>query len=62
MSWGMLYYRHQHSEGIMKEALFFIAGLVVGVYHKDVPYLNQINTQKIKLHINGLIEAVSEAQ
>ena len=46
----------------MKEVLIFITGLVVGVCHKDVPYLNQINTQKIKTHINGLVEAVSEAQ
>ena len=46
----------------MKELLIFFTGLVVGIYHKDVPYLNQINTQKIKIHINGLIEAVSEAQ
>lgn len=46
----------------MKDVLIFITGLVVGVYHKDIPYLNEINTQKVKLHINGLLDAVSEAQ
>tara|TARA_B100000123_G_C25680816_1_gene406350 strand:+ start:629 stop:769 length:141 start_codon:yes stop_codon:yes gene_type:complete len=46
----------------MREALFFIAGLVVGVYHKDIPFLSNIDTQKIKVHVSGLIEAVSEGQ
>ncbi len=46
----------------MKEALIFITGLVVGVYHKDIPYLNEINTQKIKRHIYGIYQAVSEGQ
>ena len=62
MPWSMLYYKHQHSEGTMKDVLIFITGLVVGVYHKDIPFLSNIDTQKIKVHVNGLIEAVSEGQ
>ncbi len=47
----------------MKQLLYFATGIVVGgVFHDEIPYLNEINTQKLKKHIYGIYQAVSEAQ
>ena len=47
----------------MKELLCLIVGVAIGtLFHDDIPYLKDINTRKLKRHLNGVIDSVSEAK
>ena len=47
----------------MKELLCFILGLAIGtLFHNDIPYLKDINTRKLKRHLNGVVDVVTEAK
>ena len=47
----------------MKELLCLIVGMAIGtLFHDDIPYLKDVNTKKLKKHLSGLVEAVSEAK
>ena len=47
----------------MKELLCFIFGLAIGtLFHNDIPYLKDINTRKLKRHLNGVVDVVKEAK
>ena len=47
----------------MKELLCFIFGIAIGtLFHKDIPYLKDINTRKLKRHLNGVMDAVSDGK
>tara|TARA_A100001515_G_scaffold47460_2_gene37498 strand:+ start:1654 stop:1797 length:144 start_codon:yes stop_codon:yes gene_type:complete len=44
----------------MKEALCLIIGIAIGtLFHEDIPYLKDVNTKKLKKHLNGVVESVS---
>lgn len=47
----------------MKQLLYFTLGVVVGaIFHSDIPFLKDLNTDKIRTHLTGLVEAVSEVK
>ena len=47
----------------MRELLCLIVGIAIGtLFHDDIPYLKDINTRKLKRHLNGVIDSVSEAK
>ena len=51
------------TEDNMKELFYTIVGIVIGgLFHDDIPYIKDLNSRKIKRHLTGLVEAVSEAK
>ena len=47
----------------MRELLCLIVGIAIGtLFHDDIPYLKDINTRKLKRHLNGVIDSISEAK
>ena len=47
----------------MKEALCLMVGIAIGtLFHEDIPYLKDVNTKKLKKHLNGVVESVSEGK
>ena len=47
----------------MKELLCLIVGIAIGtLFHEDIPYLKDVNTKKLKRHLAGVVESVSEGK
>ena len=47
----------------MKELLCLIVGIAIGtLFHDDIPYLKDVNTRKLKRHLNGVVDSVLEAK
>ena len=43
----------------MKEILCLIVGVAIGtLFHDDIPYLKDVNTRKLKRHLNGVVDSV----
>ena len=47
----------------MIDLLCLILGVAIGtLFHDEIPYLKEVNTRKLKRHLNGVVDAVSEAK
>jgi hypothetical protein len=47
----------------MKELLCLVLGVAIGaLFHDEIPYLKDINTRKLKSHLNGVVDVVKEAK